>query len=215
MSRSTDCSPADAAGPEAETGPGIEPWAQRAMLRWPNVPHLYGWLRLDRRGRWLIKDEVISRPQIIDTIGANYLADARGAWYFQNGPQRGYVALDAAPLMLSAPAEGDALSTHLGTPAGAVSRVAIDEQGGLWLLAARGPGWLVDRDLDWALQRLVSDQGPVDEARLAAVLAMSPGAATGLALMLDGKPLALERIDEAGVPTAFGFLREPEAPVAP
>lgn len=192
----------------------IEPWAQRAMLRWPNVPHVYGWLRLDRRGRWLIKEEVISRPQIVDTINANYAADQRGAWYFQNGPQRGYVALDAAPLMFSAPAEGDALSTHLGTPAGAVSRVAIDEGGGLWLLTARGPGWLADRDLDWALQRLVSDQGLVDEARLAAVLALPPGAATGLALQLRGRCLALERIDEAGVPEAFGFLREPRTPEA-
>lgn len=185
------------------------------MLRWPNVPHLYGWLRLDRRGRWLIKDEVISRPQIVDTINANYVADERGAWYFQNGPQRGYVALDAAPLMLSAPAEGDALSTHLGTPAGAVSRAAIDEQGGLWLLAARGPGWLADRDLDWALQRLVSDQGLVDEARLATVLALSSGAATGLALALQGQRLVLERIDEAGIPAAFGFQREPTAPAMP
>ncbi len=182
------------------------------MLRWPNVPHVHGWLRLDRRGRWLIKDEVISRPQIVDTINANYAVDERGTWYFQNGPQRGYVALDAAPLMLNAPAEGDALSTHLGTPAGAVSRVAIDEVGGLWLLTARGPGWLADRDLDWALQRLVSDQGLVDEARLAAVLALPPGAATGLALQWQGQRLALERIDEAGVPEAFDFLREPEAP---
>ncbi|WP_293397783.1 DUF2946 family protein [Nevskia sp.] len=193
----------------------IEAWAQRAMQRWPNVPHLYGWLRLDRRGRWLIKDEVISRPQIVDTINANYGADERGAWYFQNGPQRGYVALDAAPLILSAPVEGDALSTHLGTPAGAVSRAAIDEQGGLWLLTARGPGWLTDRDLDWALQRLVSDQGLVDEARLATVLALPPGATTGLALELEGQRLVLERIDEAGVPAAFGFLREPTAPATP
>ncbi|WP_428382869.1 DUF2946 family protein [Nevskia ramosa] len=200
---------------EPSVEPSIEPWAQRAMLRWPNVPHLYGWLRLDRRGRWLIKDEVISRPQIVDTINANYVADERGAWYFQNGPQRGYVALDAAPLMLSAPAEGDALSTHLGTPAGDVLRAAIDEHGGLWLLTARGPGWLTDRDLDWALQRLVSDQGLVDESRLAAVLALSPGAATGLAIELQAQRLALERIDEAGVPAAFGFLREPEAAATP
>lgn len=185
------------------------------MQRWPNVPHLYGWLRLDRRGRWLIKEEVISRPQIVDTINANYAADQRGAWYFQNGPQRGYVALDAAPLMFSAPVEGDALNTHLGTLAGAVSRVAIDEGGGLWLLTARGPGWLADRDLDWALQRLVANQGLVDEARLASVLALPPGAATGLALQLQGQRLALERIDEAGIPEAFDFLREPEAPAAP
>src|SRR3546814_4722559 len=70
---------------------GVEDWVQRALARWPNVPALYGWLRLDRRGRWLIRDEPISRPQIIDTINRNYAADARGCWYFQNGPQRGYM----------------------------------------------------------------------------------------------------------------------------
>lgn len=192
----------------------IEPWAQRAMLRWPNVPHLYGWLRLDRRGRWLIQGEVISRPQIVDTIAANYATDARGAWYFQNGPQRGYVALDAAPLMFSAPAAGDALSTHLGVPAGPLTRAAIDEYGGLWLLSSRGPGWLADRDLDWALQRLQAPAGPVDEAALAQLLALPSGAVTGLALRLDAGPLPLERIDEAGVPGAFGFLREPQPPAA-
>lgn len=200
----------------SETEPGLEldlePWAQRALLRWPNVPHLYGWLRLDRRGRWLIRDEVISRPQIIDTIAANYSRDARGAWYFQNGPQRGYVALDAAPLILQAPAEGDALGTHLGKPAGAVTQVALDEQGALWLNTARGPGLLDERDLDWALQRLVTETGPVDEMALATVLGLTSGAATKLSLLLDGQRLAVMRIDEAAIPAAFGFLRSPSAP---
>ena len=27
----------------------------RSMLKWPNVPSVYGWLRLDRRGQWLIR----------------------------------------------------------------------------------------------------------------------------------------------------------------
>lgn len=190
----------------------LEPWAQRALLRWPNVPHLYGWLRLDRRGRWLIQNAVISRPQIIDTIAANYSCDARGAWFFQNGPQRGYVALDAAPLILRAPADGDALLSHLGKPAGAVSQVALDEHGALWLNTARGPGLLDDRDLDWALQRLVTATGPVDETTLAAVLGLPSGAATTLSLRLAGQRLAVMRVDEAGIPAAFGFQRAPSAP---
>ena len=79
----------------------MEAWALRAMERWPNVPALFGWLGLDRRGRWLIKGEVITRPQIIDTINGNYEADAHGRWFFQNGPQRGFVSLQTAPLVLS------------------------------------------------------------------------------------------------------------------
>ncbi|HMN64893.1 MAG TPA: DUF2946 family protein, partial [Burkholderiaceae bacterium] len=27
-----------------------------AMARWPDVPAVWGWLRLDRRGRWLLVD---------------------------------------------------------------------------------------------------------------------------------------------------------------
>src|SRR3990170_3644456 len=27
----------------------------RAMAKWPNVPVVYGWLALDRRGQWSIK----------------------------------------------------------------------------------------------------------------------------------------------------------------
>lgn len=191
--------------------PDIEDWARRAMQRWPNVPHLYGWLRLDRRGRWLIRGEPISRPQIIETIAANYTVDARGCWYFQNGPQRGYLALAAAPLILSAPAAGDALDCHLGTPAGAVSRAALDEGGGLWLLTARGPGWLTDRDLHWALDRLSTRDGSSIDEALAAALAQPSATATVLQLIVDGVAIAIERLDESEVAGEFGFVREPTA----
>lgn len=191
--------------------PDIEDWARRAMQRWPNVPHLYGWLRLDRRGRWLIRGELITRPQIIETIAANYSVDARGCWYFQNGPQRGYMAIDAAPLILSAPAEGDALDSHLGKPVGAVSRAALDEGGGLWLVTARGPGWLTDRDLDWALDRLSTTDGTTVDEAMSAALAQASGALTALQLTLDGVAIAVERFDEADIAAEFGFVREPTA----
>ena len=90
----------------------MEDWVLRGLARWPNVPALFGWLGLDRRGRWLIKGELISRPQIIDTISRNYAADEAGRWYFQNGPQRGYVSLEVAPLVLHAPESGETLTTH-------------------------------------------------------------------------------------------------------
>ena len=28
-----------------------------AMRKWPNVPHCYGWLALDARGDWYMRDE--------------------------------------------------------------------------------------------------------------------------------------------------------------
>ncbi len=41
----------------------MEDWVYRALEKWPNVPHLYGWLRLDRRGRWLIRGETNPPPK--------------------------------------------------------------------------------------------------------------------------------------------------------
>jgi hypothetical protein len=34
----------------------IDDQVLRAMARWPNVPAVHGWLRLGRRGRWLLVD---------------------------------------------------------------------------------------------------------------------------------------------------------------
>src|ERR1700712_4319516 len=107
----------------------MEPWVLKAMQRWPNVPALFGWLTLDRRGRWLIKDELISRPQIIETINANYAADERGRWYFQNGPQRGYMRLAYAPLVLHL--NGNQLMTHTLRPVEHASHLYLDEEGSL------------------------------------------------------------------------------------
>src|SRR5262249_44783036 len=90
----------------------MEAWVERALKRWPNVPALYGWLRLNRRGRWLIQDETITRWQIIETINKNYAADERGRWYFQNGPQRGYMKLDCAPFVLRVSSADGKLWTH-------------------------------------------------------------------------------------------------------
>jgi len=66
----------------------------RSMLKWPDVPAVYGWLSLDRRGNWAIKTaggrfERIANAAVREFIGRNYAADAEGRWYFQNGPAAG------------------------------------------------------------------------------------------------------------------------------
>ena len=30
---------------------------KQAMLKWPNVPHCFGWLGLDARGNWYMRDD--------------------------------------------------------------------------------------------------------------------------------------------------------------
>lgn len=188
----------------------MEDWVKKALARWPNVPALFGWLGLDRRGRWLIRGETISRPQIIETINRNYAADAHGRWYFQNGPQRGYVTLGHAPLLLRAPAQGEVLTAHTEAAVGRVDAAWLDEDGGLLLQTDLGPGALADGDLDWALQRLEAASGAVDEAQLAAALAQPSGAGTGLGLRLADRLLPLQRLDRAEAPARLGFVREPQ-----
>ena len=50
----------------------------RSLAKWPNVPAVYGWLELDRRGNWRIKGERITNPAFNDFIARNYDRDERG-----------------------------------------------------------------------------------------------------------------------------------------
>ncbi len=186
----------------------MEEWALRGMQRWPNVPALFGWLGLDRRGRWLIKGEVISRPQIIDTIGRNYEADAHGRWFFQNGPQRGFVTLEYAPFVLHA--EEDALMTHIGQRVNEPSAVYLDESGSVVVQTEYGAGLLVDTDLEWALERMDVSGSPVDEQALAAALALPGGERTLLGIAIGGKHLPVLRLDRSEAPARLGFVRDPQ-----
>ena len=186
----------------------MEDWARRGMERWPNVPALFGWLSLDRRGRWRIKGEPISRPQIIDTLNRNYEADAHGRWFFQNGPQRGYVQLETAPLVLHA--EGDALRSHHGLAVTQPASAWIDEDGGLWLATEHGPAALSDQESEWLLRHLQSAQEPVDEAALATALALPAESTTALHLSVNGLSLAVQRLQRSRAPEQLGFVADPQ-----
>jgi len=185
----------------------VEEWVTRALHRWPNVPALYGWLRLDRRGRWLIRGEPISRWQIIDTINRNYSADERGCWYFQNGPQRGYMELEYAPFVLK-PAGGQ-LVTHTDQVVAKPARVLMDEEGALLVVTEHGPGLLADDYLGWALERLrIKDKEP-DDSQLAEALSLPSGATTLLTIRLEEAELTVVRLDMDAAPKALGFVRTP------
>jgi DUF2946 family protein len=123
----------------------------RSMAKWPNVPDVYGWLSLDRRGNWLIRSagatssfERIGNQALREFIGRNYSADARGCWYFQNGPQRVFVALAYTPLVLHL--DGEALFDHCGRPF-RVEQAFLDDEGSVLMAGKPGAGLLDDRDL--------------------------------------------------------------------
>ena len=116
----------------------------RSMAKWPDVPDVYGWLSLDRRGNWLIKGEKIGNTAFREFIARNYMSDSRGRWYFQNGPQRVFVALAYTPLVLHF--EAGALFDHCGRPF-QLEQEFLDDEGSVLMLGKSGIGLLDDRDL--------------------------------------------------------------------
>ena len=123
-----------------------------ALAKWPNVPHCYGWLGLDARGNWYMRDDktqaqgpfvqskgsLLRHDKLIDFIQRNYEADAEGRWFFQNGPQRVYVELEATPYIWRI---GDdfAVTAHSG-PTAQVRSCLVDDTGRVYLDADIGFG---------------------------------------------------------------------------
>ena len=152
----------------------------RSLAKWPNVPAVYGWLALDRRGNWLIRSpgtparfDRIANAALREFIARNYAADDAGRWYFQNGPQRVYVNLAYTPLVVHY--EGDELVDHCGRPF-AARATYLDDEGSVLMAGERGNALLDDRDL-----------GRFADAEA-----------------------ALERITRAEIPVRFGFVQEPK-----
>ena len=140
-----------------------------AIKRWPNVPAVFGWLSLTARGQWRLHPdgnahegsvgESISNPQILAFISRNYAHDEHGQWFFQNGPQRVYVRLDAAPWIVFADDSQATLATHTGLTIESVTDISIDDAGRLYLQTERGTGMLIDRDLPRFAQSLRTESG--------------------------------------------------------
>jgi hypothetical protein len=116
----------------------------RSLAKWPNVPAVYGWLSLDRRGNWLIKGERIGNAGLREFIARNYGSDAAGRWYFQNGPQRVYVSLAYTPLVVHY--EGERLVDHCGRAFSAVGAFQ-DDEGSVLFDGDATVALLDDRDL--------------------------------------------------------------------
>jgi hypothetical protein len=185
----------------------MQSWVIKAMQRWPNVPALFGWLRLDRRGRWLVQGETISHPRIIEAINQNYGHDEHGRWYFQNGPQRGYMELEYAPFVLRRESAG--FVTHNGLRVERPTQAVLDEVGALSLATEHGLGEVYGGDLDWILDRLSIDDEALDEEGIAELLDLPSRTATNAVLVLGHERLPVVRVDSADLPEVFGFVRQP------
>jgi len=128
-----------------------------ALRKWPNVPHCYGWLALDARGDWYMRDDRIQaagpfprvkgsridHEKLREFIARNYAADDHGAWFFQNGPQRVYVELEAAPWVWRLqpdPTSSVVVTSHTGRAAVPAGEAFLDESGRLFLVTDLGLG---------------------------------------------------------------------------
>lgn len=202
-----------------------------AMARWPDVPAVYGWLSLSEAGQWRLHPqgdalrrpaspgESISSPQILTFMDRNYAVDPLGQWYFQNGPQRVYVRLDAAPFIVhitNDTASGRLkLRTHTGLDVTRLQALHLDAHGRLYAATEHGAALVAGRDLPALLGALRA--GPdidIDQA-------LADCLASGASLMLSAQ-------DVQGFPETFplhcngpdtleatlGFRRFPQAPVS-
>ena len=148
-----------------------------AIAKWPNVPHCYGWLGLDARGNWYLRDDqaqaaglfnspssepgrqaaskgsLLEHEKLIDFIARNYECDqssasaAKGQWFFQNGPQRVYVELEATPYIWRVRDAPDFdVAAHTGQVAVA-QRCLVDEHGRVYLETSLGFGLVHTQDM--------------------------------------------------------------------
>ncbi len=142
-----------------------------ALLKWPNVPDCYGWLGLDARGNWYLRDDqaqaagpfgaasnepgrqmaskgsLLMHEKLIEFIQRNYASNAQGQWFFQNGPQRVYVELEATPYVWRIGSAPDFdVTAHDGQVA-ITQRCFIDEHGRVYLETALGFGLVHTQDM--------------------------------------------------------------------
>jgi hypothetical protein len=185
---------------------------REAMAKWPNVPAVFGWLRLTARGEWRIRDEPIGNEALREFIGRNYAADAAGRWFFQNGPQRVFVELDATPWVYRL-LPGEALVAHTGVRPRGLRGAALLDDGRFLLATELGAGLIDDRDAALALRAITDFAGLAlnergmerwFEGRDEAFMAPQ-------ALGLAGAPCRIERLAAAAGPQRFGFVRVPAA----
>jgi sugar phosphate isomerase/epimerase len=180
---------------------------KQALVKWPNVPHCTGWLLLDRRGQWRMRDEaaqaagelgtVIRHDALLGFINRNYECDDEGQWFFQNGPQRVYVELAVTPWIVRLSSVDGALT--LTDQTGAAfdpAHVWIDDTGGILFTDHATPARVAalhDHDID-----LFANHASLDDS-----------ARSGVFHWRAGADLPLQQVDRASLESAFGFVASP------
>ena len=145
---------------------------KQALAKWPNVPDCFGWLGLDARGNWYMRDDraqaagpftggsalskgsMLKHEKLIDFIQRNYESDPLGRWFFQNGPQRVYVELEATPWVWRVNRDLSVCG-HDGRSA-QVRACVLDEAGHVYLNTGIGFGLVHTQDVGLAAEAVES-----------------------------------------------------------
>lgn len=155
----------------------------RAQAKWPDVPDVFGWLALDRRGQWLLRNaalatfEPIGNVALREFIARNYSSESRGRWFFQNGPQRVFVRLAYTPFVVRT--NGAAFVDQCGRRYESRNEM-LDEEGSVLLVGSNSVALLDDRDL----AEFADERGDAIQN--------------------------LPRIESATVPERFRFVQDPQ-----
>lgn len=128
-------------------------YLMKMMAKWPNVPEVYGWLKKNKRGEWLIKGQSISHRRIREFLNKNYFSDYNGNWFVQNGPQRVYVELEYAPYVVKI-RDYSFIYTTTGKEVAQVKSFILDEQGNILIFSELGLGLVFDKDLSQVVEFL-------------------------------------------------------------
>lgn len=191
---------------------------KQAMAKWPKVPHCYGWLALDARGNWRMRDERaqalnlrgdrIAHAALIGFINRNYLHDDQGRWYFQNGPQRVYVNLEATPYIAHTdPAQGWVL--HTGEPLTTIDAAWMTESGQLILKAGEKIALVDDRDMAQCASQLRRNHATIDDEQLLRWLENAADT-NQLGLLHHGKSVPVLKISASELENNFGYVISPQ-----
>ena len=158
---------------------------KQAMAKWPNVPDCYGWLGLDERGHWYMRDDaaqalghfqsgvpgargsLLKHEKLIDFIQRNYAANSAGAWFFQNGPQRVYVELAITPWVGRLNPD-DSVTSHTSVQA-QVTRCLCDELGRVYFQTPLGLGLLHTLDVGLAANALERGRWELENVQAASL----------------------------------------------
>lgn len=188
---------------------------RRAIAKWPTVPHCYGWLALDARGAFRMRDDtaqqaglpgdIIRHSALLAFIYRNYAHDERGAWFFQNGPQRVYVQLEATPFIVRTdPAHQFVL--HDGETMTGIHDIYLTDQGQMVLHNDQQVAMLDDRDLAHCLTLLKTRGQAIDDGQLLQWLD-SPD--DTLSMTMLGREVPVRWLKSNDVAARFGFIKNP------